>query len=123
MVIETPTGALLQEASRRSAQDCIELVDFLLSLILRTRRLARQLRRHARVKERIDDLVRVFEPLVGGKARYHLIQYGFDRAYALIAPAENGRSLLIIQSDTLTEVLLGDVDFGGQRLQRIDRQV
>jgi hypothetical protein len=61
--------------------------------------------------------------LVGGKARYHLIQYGFHRADAVVAPAENGRSLLIIQSDALTEALLDGVDFRAQRLQRIDRQV
>jgi hypothetical protein len=79
--------------------------------------------RHAGVKESIDNLVRVLEPLVGGKARYHLIQYGFHRADAVVAPAENGRSLLIIQSDALTEALLDGVDFRAQRLQRIDRQV
>src|SRR6266481_1894950 len=100
-----------QEAWRGSAQDRIELVDFLLSLILHTRRLARQLRGDARVKESIDDKFRVFQPLVGRKSRNHLIQYGFDRADPFVAPAKYRRPLPIVQCDALIEVLTDHVDF------------
>jgi hypothetical protein len=92
MVTETPTGDLLQEARRRRPQDHIELIGFLLELILRTGRLARQLRGHALIQQSIDDLLGEFQPRVGREAWYRLIQYGLWTKLSLTVSTFSGQS-------------------------------